>query len=471
MKYFIILLVLIKQLFTHKIINKKDIVWVKLVANVKQYRYELLEIFPPTTLENVVVYIKVNLTSKKINLFLFELNDEEAELFGLGSNDSRIIKDQIVYRFELDMIYTNYKLTMFYRFQGVGVFYHLDAIRELRMARAGDQDFNRQQIFRDFEKLEVNESIDERSFHNHLEERIISKIITTRNQKISEIYDLLQNKPNVKALREMLVLLRLSNRDSVAKFTKNFSIRVNRILQEMSKNSFNIQLISPKSEPLYSIFTIFNNALRTWDADKIQSNLSYYNQRIDSLINTFINLSAEIFMSELGSISHFEDDGVVTLFGDYLHFKYLNFEQTKGFQKLFLIFFQKVVIFRQFDTNTYFKKDLAIRCGLKIAFYKELKKAYELHNNDFNTWVTGMPQNEAANENKFSFYKTKYEDAWNGELANEFMPPKLKLSAITDRINFLTADAPLDPLISDIDYKPWEKVYGFKGCHYEIAEQ
>jgi hypothetical protein len=473
MKYFIILLILIKQLFTHKIINKKDIVWVKVVANVNQYRYELLKIFPPTTLENVVVYIKVNLTSKKINLFLFGLNDQEAELFGLGSNDSiGIIRDQIVHSFELDMIHTNYKLTMFYRLQGVGVFYHLDAIRELRMARAGDEGFNRQQILRDFEEnIEINENFEERSPHGDLEWKIKSKIIATRNEKISEIYNLLQKKPNVKALREMLVLLRLSNRDSVAKFTKNFSIRLNRILQEMGTKDFNVELISPMSEPLYSIFTIFNNALRTWDAEKIQSNLSYYNQRIDSLINTFINLLAEIFMSELGSISHFEDDGVMILFRDYLYFKYLNFGQVTGFQKQFLMFFENDIIFRQFDINIYYEKDLAIHCWLKIAFYKEIKKTYELYNNDFNTWVAGIPQNEEARENKFSFYKAKYENAWNDELASEFMLPKLKLSDITDRIDFFIADAPLGPLTSNIDYKPWKKVFGFKGCLYETAEQ
>jgi hypothetical protein len=466
MKYTIILLTLIKQLLSQ--------VWIKQLVNIEQYRYESLEILqPPVTLMNVVVYLKVDLEEKKVNLYFFDLEDNEAQSIGLGKKDIEIIKGQRVYTLTFDMINCNFLLIMFFKTQHVDFFYFLNNVRYFELTAPDHELYTREKVFRDFEELKANEGIENIGYDEKtggaVQARVQATIITDRNERIFELLEALQHNPSVKDLRDMLTMLRLSNRSSVVKFVKDKASLINRKLGELGEN-VEFDLIS-KPEPLKSVYALFINFFESWNENEIQKNLRYYNQRINDLINTCINVTAELVVSELGTINHFEHLGELKIFGGYLFHKYFNFERSNKLQIIFLDFLREVVGHRQFNYLAYNTNDPEITCEEKVDFYLTLKKSYNSLKGeiDINAWGSSIEPRSIApdEESGFSFYKGLIEVYWSNDLA-EFINENFKYSDIRDKESFFDEDAPVAPLVSDRFYEPWKEVTGSDlQCLYE----
>jgi hypothetical protein len=466
MKYTIILLILIKQLISQ--------VWIKQLVDIQQYRYESLEILqPPLTLINAVVYLKVDPEEKKVNLYFLDLEDNEAQYLGLGKKDTEIIEGHKVYTLTFEIIHCNYFLTMFFKSQHVSFFYFLNNVRYFELAALGHELYERQKVFRDFEELKENEGIGNIGYDEKtgtaVQARVQATITITRNERISELLEALQRNPSVKDFRDMLIILRLSNRSAVVKYVKDNVSLINRMLGELDEK-VEFDLIS-KPEPLKSVYALFINFFESWNENEIQKNLRYYNQRVNDLINTCINVTAELFMSELGTINHFEHLGELKIFGGYLFHKYFNFERSNKLQTIFLDFLREVVGHRQFNYLAYNTNDPEITCEEKVDFYLTLKKSYNSLKGeiDINAWGSSIEPSSIApdEESGFSFYKGLIEIDWSNDLA-EFINENFKYSDIRDKESFFDEDAPVAPLVSDRFYEPWKEVTGSDlQCLYE----
>jgi hypothetical protein len=416
MKYTLIILMIITQALSLKIIDKtaatnSGIEWTRTKTTVYQYKYEILTIYDePVEIPQVPIYIKLDRTNKLVNYYLF-LTSDETKLLGLGKTDLTVPGlDVQVHVFQVSMLNVNTKLSMFFRSEPHGeFFYYLDNINFIEPFMIDEPT---KKILEKFEGLETNENIKnilEFTDNNGMVKEDIQKLIAKeRNIKLKSIYTNWKLNHDLKTFRELLVILNLSNRKGVMKSFNARKWNINKILFESSKKYKTLLQASNSNlfeTELYKYIKLFTDE----NSGKAVGPLKQYNKKINTMVNALINQLADIAMKEY---TYFAHGGEVTLFLKYLTGKYLKFRGKRLFNlfKMEILTFAKYVFSFQVTYLSSHQNPNLVDCKIKVDFILSLRNAF----NDFlkkqpcrllNRWKDGI----LGEVNDFSDFKAPFE--------------------------------------------------------------
>jgi hypothetical protein len=454
MKYTLIFLVLIKILLSHNIENDDgSVIWTRIITHVRQFKYESLRVYgPPIRLNNVCIYIKFD-RHADITLYLF-LTEAEATSLGLEKPHMKHDSGINVYDVNFKKFHANSLLTtLFQKQRKAEVFYFLSGLSYFGLVLENSPKYAQQKIYRTFEASQAEESIRimmDFINHNtvHTRKGIQANVSKARNIQIQEVLDKLQAQPSTETLRQILILLNLTNRESVVAHMK-FTVEINQKLVKIG-SAYKFPLKSPKSEDLQKAFFTSRNELEDLTDNTI----------INDKINTLIDLIAETFLDEVKDMPYFEHYGIVSIFSQYMYDKYLRFDNE--FKNYFL--FAQKIFDLQLNNLIYAKGKQIVSCDVKLEFYNKIVES-NFKTKDQTGLGGGIGEGAGLSRSIFSFKKKLFElqITKNKDLAE--IVSKLEYNKIKDaECNFENEN---HLAISKIERYPRGKINGSTGeCPY-----
>jgi hypothetical protein len=377
-------------------IKTEEIHWTKLTATVEQYPVDSLRILDfKKEATNVKVYIEINFTQNKVNLYLF-LSKHQATELNLTNNDTKSFPGQSAYVFDIDIAYTNTYLRSYYiigQENKADFFYHLNAVSNVPIDKQIENDFNGKENY-DF-------------FNDYISSGIQTLISVARNKKLSDLYhELSTGNREINTLFELVSLLHLTNNNNVnvGIIHRGFNDLVNSLLEEF-QHEFELAWLdlAPLQEELNFYFNFRKEVL---DKGKLVSD-----QKINKIINASIVKISKLVSKEFRLVGKFKYTKMLNIFGNFLYHKYTYYAANDAFSQSILDFIRGIMNSQVFYLGYGFTGVLG--CDEKFGFFNQVKEA-KIAMGSYD--ITENIQQQPAVGNQFSTYKTQFEEVMNKNL-------------------------------------------------------
>jgi hypothetical protein len=366
MKFTIILAILL--IFNLERFKAVKIFWTKIIATVEQYPVDTLRILDvKRTVNNVKIYIEVNLPTKKVKLYLLQLTPQEADALDLSASDIHYFGDQKAHVLEVDLIYTNSFLRSYLKLgkeeNEADYFYRLE---------------NLTYGLEDTPEISSHFKEKVRYFFNDITEGSQAKEIQVFiSQERNEILDKLSQEVNfgrnVDKLTKMYTfysLLLLTNNDKInaPDLCKNFNELVKGYSDKYKPN------FDPGWQNLKLFQKEFVRFLELYQKSRIDGTK---NAEINDLINITIDEFSALISQNFNFIKKFRYGGMLELFRKFLNYKYEYYNDNKFAKDDQLFQYYKKFVEKIITKHVFYlgyKHDGILSCEERITIYNQIKE-------------------------------------------------------------------------------------------------